>query len=579
MEEKYTIGIDFGTLSGRCVIVNVRTGEETAASVFDYPHGVMNDCLPDGTKLGIDWNLQHPGDYIEVLRHTIPDAVKKAGIDVRDIIGIGTDFTACTMLPVDREGMPLCFQNQYRSEPNAYVKLWKHHSAQKYADRLNQIAGERRENFLKRYGGRISSEWMFPKIWQTLEEAYEVYEDTYSFMEAADWIVFYLTGEMKRNCSSAGYKAIWNKREGYPGRDFFKALDPRMEHVAEDKLRGQVVPVGSRAGFLKSELAIELGLEPGIPVAVGHLDAAGATVGAKITEPGKMLIMMGTSSCHMLLGEKEVNVPGICGLVEDGIIPGAIGYEAGQSCVGDHFQWMVENCVPAGYAGEAAKQGVNLHEYLSRLASGQEVGENGLIALDWWNGNRSVLVDGRLSGLIVGMTLKTKPEDIYRALIEATAYGTRLIIDTFEQHQVPVEEVIVAGGIAEKNPFMMQVYADVTGRKIRIAGSGQNAALSSAIWASVAAGKERGGYDTLAEAVVHMGNLKDKVYEPRSENTAAYDRLYEEYLRLHDYFGRGMNDVMKRLKDLQTKVFMAKVGQNVGKADVGQNMGKADDRQ
>lgn len=558
MGEKYTIGIDFGTLSGRCVVVNVRTGEEAGTSVFEYPHGVMSDMLPDGIKLGIDWNLQHPKDYIEVLRRTIPGALEKAGITGEAVIGIGTDFTACTMLPMDCDGTPLCFQEKYKSEPNAYVKLWKHHAAQRYADELNRIAGERKERFLQRYGGKISSEWMIPKIWQTLCEAPSVYEETDCFIEAADWIVFYLTGNLKRNGSSAGYKAIWNKREGYPDNHFFKALDERMEHLVEEKLKGEIVSIGQRAGLLKPELARELGLKAETPVAVGHLDAAGATVGAKITEPGKLLIMMGTSSCHMLIGEKEVNVPGICGLVEDGIIPGAIGYEAGQSCVGDHFQWVTENCVPKNYAEEAAKRKLSLHQYLSGLAAKREIGESGLIALDWWNGNRSVLVDGKLSGMIVGMTLQTKPEDIYRALIEATAYGTRLIIDTFEQHHVPVKEVIIAGGIAEKNPFIMQIYADVTGRRIRIAGSKQNAALSSAIWAAVSAGGKAGGYDSLSEAVEHMGSLKEQVYEPKKEHTKRYNRLYEEYLILHDYFGKGMNDVMKRLKDLQEEIFIRK---------------------
>lgn len=557
---KYTLGIDFGTLSGRCVVVNVETGEEVAVSVFEYPHGVMDKSLPDGHPLGVDWQLQHPQDYIDVIKNAVPDAIRQAGIHADDVIGIGTDFTACTMLPVDEEGMPLCFKEEFRSEPNAYVKLWKHHAAQKYADKLNETAEKRKERFLGRYGGKISSEWMVPKVWQTLDEAPKVYEHTFSFLEAADWIVLYLTGVMKRNCSSAGYKAIWSKKEGYPGKDFFKALDPRLENLVEDKFKGEIVSVGQKAGGLRKEVALETGLKEGTAVAVGHLDAAGATIGAKIVEAGKMLIMMGTSSCHMLIGEKETNVPGMCGMVKDGLIPGAIGYEAGQSCVGDHFQWAVENCTPAAYKEEAEKKGMNLHQYLSELASMQEVGENGLIALDWWNGNRSVLVDGKLSGMLVGMTLQTKPEDIYRALIESTAYGTRLIIETFIEHGVPVNEIIIAGGIAEKNPFAMQVYADVTGKTIKIAGSRQNAALSSAIWAAIAAGKEKGGYDSAEEAAACMGNLKDKTYEPNMENHKAYNELYREYMVLHDYFGRGENNVMKRLKNMQEEIYRRKTG-------------------
>lgn len=557
---KYTLGIDFGTLSGRCIVVNVETGEEMAVSVYEYPHGVMDKHLPGGRLLGVDWQLQHPQDYIDVIKNTVPDAVNRAGIKAEDIIGIGTDFTACTMLPVDEEGIPLCLKEKFASEPNAYVKLWKHHAAQKYADRLNETAKEREEGFLERYGGKISSEWMIPKVWQTLDEAPEVYGNTYSFLEAADWIVLYLTGEMKRNCSSAGYKAIWNKKEGYPDKEFFKALDPGLENLVEDKFKGDIVSVGQKAGGLLKSVAQEIGLKEGTAVAVGHLDAAGATIGAKIVEAGKMLIMMGTSSCHMLIGEKEVNVPGMCGVVTDGLIPGAIGYEAGQSCVGDHFQWAAENCAPADYKEKAEEKGMNLHQYLTELASEQEVGENGLIALDWWNGNRSVLVDGKLSGMLVGLTLQTKPEDIYRALIESTAYGTRLIIETFIEHGVPVNEIIIAGGIAEKNPFAMQVYADVTGKSIRIAGSKQNAALSSAIWAALAAGKENGGYDSLKTAAEQMGNLKDKTYSPNMENHEVYNRLYKEYLILHDYFGRGENNVMKRLKNMQEEIYKKRTG-------------------
>lgn len=554
---KYTLGIDFGSLSGRCVAVNIETGEEVASDVFEYPHAVMNQQLPDGTPLGIDWQLQHPQDYIDTILNVIPNTMKKAGIKADEVIGIGTDFTGCTMLPVDKKGVPLCFYEKYKSEPNAYVKLWKHHSAQKYADKLNKIALERGETFLKRYGEKISSEWLFPKIWQTLDEAPEVYEETYSFMEAADWIVFYLTGHMTRNSSALGFKAIWSKKEGYPKEDFFKALDPRLEKVVSTKLKGDIVLAGNKAGGLREEVAKKAGLNVGIPVAVGTFDAAGATLGAGIIEPGSMLIMMGTSSCHEVLGTTEMEVPGICGVVEDGIVPGLVGYEAGQSCVGDHFQWFVEQCVSEKYYAQAEHKGISIHTYLSELAQKQEIGEHGLIALDWWNGNRSVLVNGRLSGMIVGLTLNSRPEDIYRALIEATAYGTRLIIETFEKCRQRIDEIVIAGGIAQKNPFIMQLYADVIGKKIKIAGSKQNAALSSAIWAALAA-KEQGGYSDIKEAVSHMSNVRKKVYFPNKENHEAYELLYVEYLKLHDYFGRGGNHVMEVLKNRQEEVFKGK---------------------
>jgi L-ribulokinase len=559
MGKKYAIGVDFGTQSGRAVLVEVDTGREVATAVKEYPHGVMDEYLPDGkTKLEPDWALQHPQDYLDVLAETIPAVLKEAGVSNEDVIGIGIDFTACTMLPIDKDGTPLCFYDEYKSHPHAYVKLWKHHAAQDEANRLNQIAAERGEEFLQRYGGKISSEWLFPKIWQILNEAPEIYERAAKFIEAADWIVLQLTGQEKRNSCTAGYKAIWHKRKGYPSKDFFRALDPRLENVVDEKLSRDIYPIGTKAGEITEKAARLTGLKPGTAVAVGNVDAHVAVPAVGITEEGKMLMIMGTSTCHMLLGKEEKMVPGICGVVEDGIIPGYMGYEAGQSCVGDHFEWFVKNCVPAAYVQEAKERGISVYRLLAEKAQKLAVGESGLVALDWWNGNRSVLVDVDLTGVIVGCTLLTKPEEIYRALIEATAYGTRMIIETFEEHGIPIYELYAAGGIAEKDPFMMQIYADVTNREIKISGSPQAPALGSAMFGAVAAGKERGGYDSIVEAAKVMAKVKDTVYRPIPENVKMYDRLYAEYKILHDYFGRGANDVMKRLKEIKRQATAAK---------------------
>ncbi len=551
---KYSIGVDFGTLSGRAVLVNVATGEELADSVFDYPHGVMDETLPDGTRLGVDWALQHPQDYLDVFSHTIPGVLEKSGVSPADVIGVGIDFTACTVLPVKADGTPLCFLPKFAGNPNAYVKLWKHHAAQDKANALNETASSMGEEWLARYGGKISSEWAFPKLWQILDESPKVYEAMDAFVEAADWVIWQLTGKQTRNSCTAGYKAMWSKSEGYPSKAFFKALDPRMENVIEEKFSGPVTPLGGKAGELTEAAAKLTGLNPGTAVAVANVDAHVTVPAVKIDSAGKMLAIMGTSTCHMLISDKEVKVPGICGVVEDGILPGFFGYEAGQSCVGDHFAWFIDNCLPKEYFDAAEKEGVNIHKYLRSKAEKLKVGESGLLALDWWNGNRSVLVDVDLTGVMLGMTLQTKPEEIYRALIEATAYGTRKIIETFRENGVPVEEFYASGGISQKDPMTMQIYADVIGIPIKIAGSLQGPALGSAIFGAVAAGKQAGGYDSVMEAAQAMGKLRDEVYIPIAENVKAYDKLYAEYSILHDYFGRGANDVMKRLKELKKQV-------------------------
>ncbi|MBB6730008.1 ribulokinase [Cohnella zeiphila] len=555
MSTKYAIGVDYGTQSGRAVLVDLSNGHEVADHVTPYPHGVIDEKLPgSGVALGHDWALQHPDDYLEVLRKSVPAVLKESGVAAEDVIGLGIDFTACTMLPVDEAGTPLCFKPEWRDNPHGWVKLWKHHAAQDEADRLNAIAAERGEKFLPRYGGKISSEWMIAKVWQILNEAPNVYEAADLFTEATDWVISQLTGEFVRNSCTAGYKSIWHKQEGYPSKEFFKALDPRLENLTETKLRGDIKPLGSKAGEITPEMAKLTGLKAGTAVAVGNVDAHAAVPAVGVVDEGKLVMAMGTSICHMLLGTEEVEVEGMCGVVEDGIIEGYKGYEAGQSAVGDIFEWFVEEAVPA-YVKEAADQaGQNVHQWLTERASQSKPGQSGLVALDWWNGNRSVLVDTNLTGVVVGLTLLTKPEELYRALLEATAYGTRTIIDAFHGSGVPVNEVYACGGLPQRNPLLMQIYADVTNREIKVADSKQTPAVGAAMFGAVAAGSAKGGYDSVVDAAKAMARVREETFKPIPANVAVYERLYQEYRQLHDYFGRGANDVMKRLKALKDEV-------------------------
>lgn len=552
---RYTIGVDFGTESGRALLVRVEDGREIASYVHPYHDGVIDDTLPtSGAKLPPDFALQNPLDYIEVFKTAIPAVLRQSGVDPADVIGIGIDFTACTMLPTLADGTPLCTLPEWRDNPHAWVKLWKHHAAQPEADRINETARRMGEPWLDRYGGKISSEWFFSKALQILDEAPEVYAAADRLIEAADWVVWQLTGQEKRNSCTAGYKAIWSKREGFPRPEFFAALDPRFERVVDEKMSRDIYPIGEKAGELTPQAAEWTGLKPGTAVAIANVDAHVSVPAATVTEIGRMVMIMGTSTCHMVLGNEERVVPGICGYVEDGIIPGLIGFEAGQSCVGDHFAWFVENCVPAAYEQEARARGIGIHALLEEKAARLKPGESGLLALDWWNGNRSTLVDVDLTGLLLGATLATKPEEIYRALIEATAYGTRVIIEAFEQHGVAVNEIVATGGLPGRNKLLMQIYADVTGREFKIADTEQAGALGSAMFGAVAAGSARGGYDSITEAARRMARLKDIVYKPNPEHRAVYDRLYADYVILYDYFGRGQNDVMKRLKALKAEV-------------------------
>jgi L-ribulokinase len=458
------------------------------------------------------------------------------------VIGIATDFTASTPMPVLADGTPLCKLDELRERPHAYPKLWKHHAAQPQADRINKLAEERGEPWLGRYGGRISSEWEYAKALQVLEEDQEVYDRMDRWVEAADWIIWQLCGEETRNACTAGYKAIHQDGQ-YPSEDYLRALDERFADFVSEKIAGPLSELGTRAGGLTAEAAEWTGLPEGIAVAVGNVDAHVTAPAARAVEPGQMLMVMGTSTCHIMNGDELAEVPGMCGVVDGGIVPGLLGYEAGQSGVGDIFGWFVEHMVPPRYHEEAAERGLDVHGYLSELAGEQEVGEHGLVALDWHSGNRSVLVDHELTGVILGLTLQTRAEDVYRALIEATAFGTRKIIESFEENGVPVRELFVAGGLL-KNPVIMQIYADVTRHNLHLIQSDQGPALGSAMHAAVAAG----AYEDIKAASEAMGKVERDVYEPDEARAKAYDRLYEHYERLHDHFGRGGDDVMHELR-------------------------------
>jgi L-ribulokinase len=542
------VGVDFGTLSGRALVVRVADGAELGEATTDYPHGVVDRMLPDGTRLLPDWALQVPDDYLEVLRTAVPEAVRRAGVRPEDVIGIATDFTACTMLPTTADGTPLCSLPQFAGNPHAYVKLWKHHAAQGQADRITDLARQRVEGWLPRYGGLISSEWEFAKGLQILEEAPEVYAAMERFVEAADWIVWQLCGTYVRNACTAGYKGIYQDG-AYPSPDFLRGLNPDFASFVVDKLDQPIRQLADRAGGLSSAGAALTGLVEGIAVAVGNVDAHVTAPAANATEPGRMVAIMGTSTCHVMNDDGLHEVEGMCGVVKGGITPGLWGYEAGQSGVGDIFNWFVTTSVPDSYQRAAAERGISIHELLTELAAEQAIGEHGLVALDWHSGNRSVLVDHELSGLVLGITLATRPEHIYRALLEATAFGTRRIIESFRDSGVAVEELVVAGGLL-KNSLLMQIYADVTNLPLSTIVSSQGPALGSAIHAAVAAG----AYPDIHAAAHAMGGRHVGVYQPDPDGVTAYDELYREYVTLHDYFGRGGNEVMHRLKEIRRRV-------------------------
>ncbi|MBO5453372.1 MAG: ribulokinase [Clostridia bacterium] len=542
---KYCIGIDYGTLSARAILINLDNGNTVAESEFKYPHKVMDITLPCGTPVDKNSAFQHPQDYIDALSFTIRDIVKKSETNVNDIVGIGIDFTSCTMLPVDENAVPLCFKDEFKTEPQAYAKLWKHHSAQDEADYIDTLAKEHNQVWLDSYGGKVSSEWMIPKILETLRKAPDVYKKACYFIEAADWLTILLTGNNVLSSCTTGYKGMWNKQSGYPSSEFLSKITPKFKNLAGTKLLDTVLPTGSKAGTLSEHGVSLTGLSKETIVAVPIIDAHASLPAAGISDK-KLMLILGTSSCHIVMSKKNIPVKGICGSVEDGIVPGYTAYEAGQACVGDSFNWFIENIVPAGYINEANALGKNIFEYLDSKASALKIGENHLIALDWWNGNRTPYADYDLTGAIIGLNIQTKPEEIYRAMLESTAYGTRSIIELYESNGIEIEEIYATGGISQKNSFLMQLYADIIGKKIIVPDIPQAGAKGSAVLASCACGY----YKTYEEATKALCNYPRHIYTPIKENTKAYEKLYSVYKELSVLFGETHRHIMKKLNEL-----------------------------
>jgi len=540
----YVIGMDFGTLSARAIVVDAQTGEEKGAGVLDYPHAVIVRELA-GAALPADYALQDPQDYLDCLRHCIPSAVADAGIDPAEVKGIGLDHTSATVLVTDEKGTPLCQLDEFKDNPHAWIKLWKHHGGQAQADRIVQLAQERNEPWLGRYGGVLSSELLLPKALETLEEAPEVYAAATHIVNALDWIPWMLTGNLVYAEGDSGYKRMYQDG-AYPSKEFLAALNPGFASVFEEKMSAPIKPLGQPVGTLTQQWADELGLSTDVVVAVGNIDAHVTAPAVEAVEPGQLTGILGTSVCWVVSGNDYKDVPGVFGTVLGGIVPGKWGFEAGQTAVGDIFGWFVDNCVPGSYAAEAADRGISVHELLSEKAAEQRVGQHGLLALDWHNGNRSILADANLSGMILGQTLLTKPEDQYRALLEATVFGARVIIENFEAHGVEITEIVAAGGLL-KNAFLMQLYADICRRPLSTATSTQAPALGAAIYAAVAAGL----YPDVFAASAAMGGKVENQYMPNEERALQYDPIYAEYVKLHDYFGRGGNDVMYKLRQIQ----------------------------
>ncbi len=558
-KKKYTIGINFGADSVTALLIDVSNGKEAALSNYTYLNGIIADRLPN-TDIELDegWALQHPRDYINALKRTVPKLLKDSQIEPSQVIGIGTAFVGSTLIPTTADGTPMALIEDYADDPHAWPKHCQHQAAQEKAQRLTQLAVDRFETFVDRYGGKINPDWFFPKVWEIYDDSSSIYNAADRLIEASDWIVWQLTGVESRNICAAGYKALWSKSEGFPLETFFSAMDPDLANIIDNKMKREITPLGEQVGVLTEEAAQWMKLEPGTPVSSGILSNHAAVPAATVAEPGKMAIVLGSEFFHMILSKKEYRVPGMCGMVEDGVIPGLFAYEACQTGGSDHLSWFMNNTVPESYIKQARYNNISISQLLEEKAAALKPAESGLVALDWWAGNRSILVDSNLTGLILGFSLATKPEEIYRAVLEATAFGTRKIFETFIASGVPINEIIIAGGESISNKLLLNILANVTRTEIKIAKSQNPSALGAAIYAAVAAGEARGGYSTIQDASNKMAQLSNKTYIPNNNDKKTYNRLYSEYTLLHDYFGYGHNNAMKRLNNLRTNILEKK---------------------
>jgi L-ribulokinase len=553
----YTIGLDYGTNSVRALVVDVESGEEVGTSVFPYPSGTDGILLdPRDPHLA----RQNPRDYLEGVEASVRDALAQAsrheGFDPGSVIGIGVDTTGSTPMPVDADGEPLAFQDRFRDNLNAQVWLWKDHTGHAEAGEITRLAREMRPQYLAKCGGTYSSEWFWSKVLHCFRVDPDVAGTAYTWVEIADWIPGVLTGtdhpdSLRRSITAAGHKAMYNAAwGGYPDEEFLSALDERLARIRRT-LPDRAYNSSEPAGELTEEWAARLGLPAGIAVAVGSFDAHLGAVGSGVG-PGTLVKIIGTSTCDLMtapMGDDLDDIPGLCGIVPESVLPGQYGLEAGQSAVGDIFNWFV---------GLVGGKGLG-HEELTEDAERLRPGESGLLALDWHNGNRTVLVDQRLSGMILGLSLASTPGEIYRALVEATAFGARVIMERYEEYGVGVDRIVNCGGISAKNPLVMQIYADVMGRPVQISRSAETCALGAAIAGSVVAGADRGGHSDFDRAMAAMTGVQDEVFEPIPENQAVYDRLYPLYRRLHDAFGEAgsqddLADIMKTLLDIRDEV-------------------------
>ena len=546
--EKYTIGIDYGSLSARAVLMRVSDGVAVASCVYEYPNAVLSDKLPSGRQLPPDWALQVPSDYREALGATIPEILKLSGVSPEQVIGLGLDVTSTTMLPTTAEGLPLCELPQYASEPHAYIKMWKHHGAARQAERMQRLAESGNVPWLSRFGGYISAEHYLPKAAQIADEAPELFEDCGRLIEVGDWLVWQLTGKESRGYCAAAFKTYYSLEKGDVDAAFLEKVSPRLFKLHE-KLPSNVVMAGDAVGGLSAEGARLTGLLEGTPVSAAAVDAHVTAIGSKTTEAGAVLLIIGTSTCIIMQGSEYREVRGLNGVVPNGITSGMNAYEGGQAAVGDLFAWFCKNMVPQAYFDEAAERDMDIQQYLSRKASEKRPGESGLVALDWINGVRSVLMDFELSSLICGITLETRPEDIYRALIEATAFGAWKTVKAIIESGVKVERIYASGGIPLKNELLMQIYADVFGMDIHVVEEPYSASLGSAIL-GLAASENGGGYENVAALCEGYRREAKLIYRPVEKNTEVYRQLFEIYDELYEQYGK-YNDTMKKLRSLK----------------------------